>query len=85
MKNNPAFKYLWRVETTGFKREVADIVHLFLRKVVALITCSVLNNIFALVSGNFLICVRVMQHFEYFIGVGCAVRSYGCPSFVSFE
>ena len=51
---------LWKaIETTSFKIKVAQVVHLFPRKVVTVITCLLLykfHNIFVLVSGNFLIC-----------------------------
>ena len=40
MTTDLAFRYLWKaVETTGFKIEVGDVAHLFLCKVVTVITC----------------------------------------------
>ena len=40
LTNYLAFMYLWKaVETTGFKIEVADVVHLYLRKAGAVIAC----------------------------------------------
>lgn len=60
LTNDLTFMNLWKaIETTSFKIKVAQVVHLFLRKVVTVITCQLLykfHNIFVLVSGSFLIC-----------------------------
>ena len=60
LANDLSFMNLWKaIETTSFKIKVAQVVHLFLRKVVTVITCQLLykfHNIFVLVSGSFLIC-----------------------------